>query len=75
MTRDTADLSNEGDDAASNLIEGKYAILFVFLLGLLGAVGSWWYHSQLQRQAIAFWGAQNRGFSFNAARPCRLHAA
>ena len=59
MTRDTADLSNEGEDAASNLIEGKYAILVVFLLGLLGAVGSWWYHSQLQRQSIAFWGAQN----------------
>jgi hypothetical protein len=59
VTRDTADLAADGDDAASNLIEGKYAILVVFLLGLLGAVGSWWYHSQLQRQAIAFWGTQN----------------
>ena len=38
------------------LIEGKYAILAVVVIGLAGAIGGWWYRSQLQRRAIALWG-------------------
>jgi hypothetical protein len=40
------------------LIEGKYAILAVIAIGLAGAVGGWWYRSQLQRRAIALWGRE-----------------
>lgn len=41
------------------LIEGKYAILAVVILGLAGAIGGWWYRSQLQRRAIALWGLES----------------
>jgi hypothetical protein len=41
------------------LIEGKYAILAVLIIGLAGAIGGWWYRSQLQRRAIALWGLES----------------
>ena len=40
------------------MIEGKYAIMAVVILGLAGAVGGWWYRSNLQRRAIALWGRE-----------------
>lgn len=40
------------------LIEGKYAILAVIVIGLAGAIGGWWYRSQLQRRAISLWGRE-----------------
>lgn len=55
MTRDSAGPSNETDDAPPRLIDGRYAILAVVLLGLVSAIGSWLYHARLQRRAIAFW--------------------
>ena len=58
MTREpqgAAGASAEG----SPLIEGKYAILAVLVLGLVGATGGWWYRGQLQRNAITFLGADN----------------
>ncbi len=58
MTREpqgAAGASAEG----TPLIEGKYAILAVLFLGLIGAVGGWWYRGQLQRKAITLLGADN----------------
>jgi hypothetical protein len=58
MTRESqgaAGASAEG----TPLIEGKYAILAVLVLGLVGAAGGWWYRGQLQRNAITFLGADN----------------
>jgi hypothetical protein len=46
-------------DASSpepKLIEGKHAIIAVLVVALAGALGSWWYHGQLQRRAISLWG-------------------
>ena len=50
------------------LIEGKYAILAVVILGLAGAVGGWWYRSNLQRRAIALWGRETAEFLQQAPR-------
>ena len=50
------------------LIEGKYAILAVVILGLAGAIGGWWYRSQLQRQAIALWGLESAELMQRAPR-------
>lgn len=50
---------NDPADASSpapKLIEGKHAIIGVFVIALAGALGSWWYHGQLQRRAISLWG-------------------
>ncbi|HEV7224125.1 MAG TPA: hypothetical protein VGN42_15555 [Pirellulales bacterium] len=40
------------------LIEGKHAIIAVLVVALAGALGSWWYHGQLQRRAISLWGRE-----------------
>lgn len=56
MTPDSTDVSHHAGEAATRQIEGKHAILALLLLGLIAAIGSWWYHAQLQRRAIAFWG-------------------
>lgn len=52
--------SDPTDEAPSEpkLIDGKYAILAVIFIGLAGAIGGWWYRSQLQRRAIALWGLE-----------------
>ncbi|HUY89471.1 MAG TPA: hypothetical protein VMV10_12120 [Pirellulales bacterium] len=44
--------------AEPKLVEGKYAIIAVLALGLAGALGGWWYRSQLQRRAITLWGPE-----------------
>src|SRR6185437_8107469 len=51
---DPADASSP----APKLIEGKHAIIAVFVIALAGALGSWWYHGQLQRRAISLWGGE-----------------
>ena len=58
MTRAPQDAARASAEGAP-LIEGKYAILAVLFLGLIGAVGGWWYRGQLQRNAITFLGADN----------------
>lgn len=51
----SSDLADESE-REPKLIEGKYAILGVLAVALAGALGSWWYHGQLQRRAISLWG-------------------
>src|SRR5690242_19272510 len=58
MTREPQGATGASEEGAP-LIEGKYAILAVLVLGLIGAVGGWWYRGQLQRKAITFLGADN----------------
>lgn len=58
MNRDY-DTETPGSDAEPPLIEGKYAILAVLVLGLIGAIGAWAYRGQLQRKAIAYLGPDN----------------
>lgn len=43
----------------STMASAKYAIVVVFGLGLLAAIGSWWFTAGLQRQPMALWGADN----------------
>jgi hypothetical protein len=51
----SSDLADESEQEPK-LIEGKYAIIGVLAVALAGALGSWWYHGQLQRRAISLWG-------------------
>lgn len=52
------------DDSANStasepkLVEGKYAIIAVLVIGLAGAAGGWLYRSQLQRRAIMLFGTE-----------------
>lgn len=53
----SSDLADESE-REPRLIEGKYAIVGVLVVALAGALGSWWYHGQLQRRAISLWGRE-----------------
>lgn len=52
------DDSTNSAAAEPKLVEGKYAIIAVLIIGLAGAVGGWLYRSQLQRRAISLWGTE-----------------
>ncbi|HEV3021537.1 MAG TPA: hypothetical protein VGX76_03695 [Pirellulales bacterium] len=57
------------------LIEGKHAILVVFAIGLIGAVGSWWYHRTAQRRVLEFWSPEAAALIVNAPRAEALRLA
>ncbi|MEX0713348.1 MAG: hypothetical protein WD278_13415 [Pirellulales bacterium] len=40
-------------------VEGRHAIIAVLLLGVAGAIGSWFYYARLQRPALELWGSHN----------------
>ncbi|MEX2121920.1 MAG: hypothetical protein WD847_20235 [Pirellulales bacterium] len=42
-----------------HFIEGRHAIIAVLLLGVAGAIGSWFYYARLQRPALELWGSHN----------------
>src|SRR3569623_1529051 len=58
MTRESQGAAGPSAEGTP-LLEGKYAILAVLVLGLVGAAGGWLYRGQLQRYAITFLGADN----------------
>lgn len=45
------------NNAPPRLIDGKYVLLAVFILGLAGAGGGWWYQHNLQRRPLELWGS------------------
>jgi hypothetical protein len=57
-----ADLPSTATDAtielmtSSRLIDGKFALLAVVVLGVAGAVGGWWYQQSLQHRPLKLWG-------------------
>lgn len=52
------DDSTNSAAAEPKLVEGKYAIIAVLVIGLAGAAGGWLYRSQLQRRAIMLFGTE-----------------
>lgn len=54
--------------------DGKYALLAVLALGVIGAAGGWWYRRSLQRRPLELWGGEAAGLIIHArdAEVCRL---
>ncbi|HEV3003452.1 MAG TPA: hypothetical protein VGX78_03280 [Pirellulales bacterium] len=63
------------DPHPPRLIEGKHAILVVFAIGLIGAVGSSWYHRTAQRLVLEFWGPEAAILIVDAPRAEALRLA
>jgi hypothetical protein len=56
-------------------IDGKYVILAVFAIGLIGAAGGWWYHRSAQRRVLEFWGSEAAELIVIAPRVEAIHLA
>lgn len=63
------------NDAASR-VDGKYVLLAVLALGVIGAGGGWWYRKSLQRRPLELWGGEAAGLFIQArdVEICRLRA-
>ena len=61
----------------TSLVDGKYALLAVLALGVIGAGGGWWYRQGLQRRPLKLWGGDAAGLFINArdVEVCRLKRA
>lgn len=60
--------TNPPSQDAPRLVSGRPIILAIFGFALVASVGAWWYYRVLQREALAFWGAENAVLIASAPR-------